>query len=55
MDLFVKVPHMTVAGDGMPGVDIKGKPLTWDSSYEDYVGHPRTAGSHARCPGAKLN
>lgn len=48
MDLFVKVPHMTVAGDGMPGVDIKGKPLTWDSPYEDYVGHPRTAGSHAR-------
>ncbi len=39
---------MTVAGDAMPGVDINGKELTWDSPYTDYVGHPRTAGSHAK-------
>ena len=36
-----------VAGDGMPGLDIKGKRLSWDSPYEDYAGHPRAAGTHA--------
>jgi hypothetical protein len=45
---WLKVPHMTVAGDGMPGLDAKGKPLGWDDPYEAYAGHPRTAGSHAR-------
>jgi len=31
----------------MPGLDIEGNRLTWDSPYEDYAGHPRTAGTHA--------
>ncbi|MBW3697749.1 aminoacylase [Vibrio sp. T187] len=48
MAMFTEVPHMVVAGDGMPGVDIDGKWLEVDAPYEDYVGHPRTAGSHAR-------
>jgi N-acyl-D-glutamate deacylase len=45
---WLKVPHMVVAGDGMPGLDAKGKPLMWDDPYEAYAGHPRTAGSHAK-------
>ncbi len=45
---WLKVPHMTVAGDGMPGLDAKGKSLGWDDPYEAYAGHPRTAGSHAK-------
>ena len=43
---WTKVEHFVVAGDGMPGLDVKGNKLTWDSPYEDYAGHPRTAGSH---------
>jgi hypothetical protein len=45
---WLKVPHMVVAGDGMPGRDAKGNPLGWDDPYEEYAGHPRTAGSHAK-------
>ena len=45
---WVKVPHFVIAGDGMPPVDSEGKLLAWDSPYEDYAGHPRTAGTHAR-------
>jgi hypothetical protein len=45
---WLKVPHMTVAGDGMMGLDAKGNPLSWDDPYEAYAGHPRTAGSHAK-------
>ncbi|GAF80531.1 unnamed protein product, partial [marine sediment metagenome] len=45
---WLKMPHMTVAGDGMLGMDAKGKLLGWDSPYEAYAGHPRTAGSHAK-------
>jgi len=48
MTYWLEVPHMTVAGDAMPGVDIEGNALTWDDPYEKYVGHPRTAGSHAK-------
>jgi len=44
---WTKVEHFIVAGDGMPGLDIEGNRLTWDSPYEDYAGHPRTAGTHA--------
>jgi N-acyl-D-aspartate/D-glutamate deacylase len=44
---WTKVEHFTVAGDGMPGLDIEGNRLTWDSPYEDYAGHPRSAGTHA--------
>lgn len=45
---WIKLPHFTVAGDGMPTVNTKGEPLTWDSPYEEYSGHPRSAGSHAK-------
>lgn len=31
----------------MPGLDGMGNRLTWDSPYEDYAGHPRSAGTHA--------
>ena len=44
---WTKVNNFVVAGDGMPGLDIEGNRLTWDSPYEDYAGHPRTAGTHA--------
>ena len=45
---WLEVPHMTVAGDQMPPVDENGRILEWDDPYEAYVGHPRTAGSHAK-------
>ena len=45
---WIKLPHFTVSGDGMPTINVKGEPLTWDSPYEEYAGHPRTAGSHAK-------
>jgi len=48
MKEWIKVPHFVVAGDGMPTLNAKGEPLHWDSPYEDYAGHPRTAGSHAK-------
>jgi len=47
MAMWLEVPHMTVAGDQMPPTDQNGEPLGWDDPYEAYVGHPRTAGSHA--------
>ena len=48
LPLWLKVAHMTVAGDQMPPTDEQGRILTWDDPYEAYVGHPRTAGSHAK-------
>ena len=46
--MWLEVPHMTVAGDQMPPVDEEGNTLTWADPYEAYVGHPRTAGTHAK-------
>jgi hypothetical protein len=48
LPMWLEVPHMTVAGDQMPPTDANGESLTWDSPYEDYIGHPRTAGAHAK-------
>lgn len=48
LPMWLKVPHMTVAGDQMPPVDIEGNPLGWDDPFEVYNGHPRTAGTHAK-------
>ena len=48
MNYWLEVPHMVVAGDGMPGTDIDGNFLKWEDPFEAYVGHPRTAGSHAK-------
>lgn len=45
---WIKLPHFVVAGDGMPTINAAGEPLTWDSPYEEYAGHPRSAGTHAR-------
>jgi dihydroorotase-like cyclic amidohydrolase len=47
LPMWLKVPHMTVAGDQMPPVNIEGELLSWDDPYEAYNGHPRTAGTHA--------
>ena len=47
LPMWLKVPHMTVAGDGMPPVDVEGKFLDWDDPFEAYNGHPRTVGTHA--------
>ena len=44
---WIKIPGFGVSGDGMPSLDAKGQPLIWDSPYEDYAGHPRSAGTHA--------
>jgi hypothetical protein len=44
---WTKVEHFVVASDGMPSLDVDGNHLTWDSPYEDYAGHPRSAGTHA--------
>lgn len=42
MPYWVKMPEMTVGSDSMwSGLD-------WDQPYEKYLGHPRTAGSHAK-------
>ena len=48
LPMWLKVPHMTVAGDQMPPVDEDGNLLGWDDPYEKYNGHPRTAGTHAK-------
>ena len=44
---WTKVKNFVIAGDGMPGLDVEGNRLAWDAPYEDYAGHPRTAGTHA--------
>ena len=44
---WTKVEHFVVASDAMPGIDADGNMLAWDAPYENYAGHPRTAGSHA--------
>ena len=48
LPMWLEVPHMVVAGDGMPPTNAEGEKLGWDDPYEAYVGHPRSAGSHAR-------
>lgn len=45
---WIKLPNFVVAGDGMPTINAKGEPLNWDSPYNDYAGHPRSAGTHAK-------
>ena len=46
--MWIKTPHMTVAGDQMPPVDENGEALGWDDPFEAYNGHPRTVGTHAK-------
>lgn len=45
---WLRMPHMTVASDGVPGVDGNAKLLPWNADYREYAGHPRTAGARAR-------
>ncbi len=47
LPLWLEVPHMTVAGDAMPPVDVNSEFLDWDDPFEAYNGHPRTVGTHA--------
>ncbi|MFK8030145.1 MAG: aminoacylase [Gammaproteobacteria bacterium] len=44
---WTKVEHFVVASDGMPSLDVDGNHLDWGSPYDDYAGHPRSAGTHA--------
>ena len=44
---WTKVEHFVVASDAMPGLDVNGNQLAWGAPYEEYAGHPRSAGSHA--------
>jgi N-acyl-D-aspartate/D-glutamate deacylase len=32
----------------MPGLNAAGERLHWESTYKDYSGHPRAAGTHAK-------
>ncbi len=48
LPMWLRVPHMTVAGDQMPPVNIEGKPLGPDDDFSQYNGHPRSAGTHAK-------
>ena len=45
---WLRMPHMTVASDGMQGSGGDGKLLPWQADYTEYAGHPRTAGARAR-------
>jgi N-acyl-D-amino-acid deacylase len=45
--LWLTMPHMAVACDGMSGHDADGKLLPWDADYSEYAGHPRAAGTRA--------
>ena len=45
---WLKVPHMVVAGDTMWSTDKDGNALGWQEDYDEYVGHPRTAGTRGR-------
>lgn len=42
INYWVRMPHMTVAADSM------WSGLGWDAKLTDYLGHPRTAGTHGR-------
>ena len=42
MPFWLRMPHMTVGSDAM------WSGLEWEADYEEYSGHPRTAGSHAK-------
>ena len=44
---WLKVEHFVIGSDGMPSLNANGEHLEWDAPYEDYAGHPRSAGSHA--------
>ena len=45
---WLRREHASVGSDGMPTTDANGESLAWDAPYSSFVGHPRTAGSHAK-------
>ncbi len=45
---WIKSPSLILGGDGMMGVDKHGKYLSENSPFEEFAGHPRTAGSHGK-------
>jgi len=45
---WLKLPGVTIAGDGMLPTDAKGTLLSWDDPYESGAFHPRTAGAHGK-------
>ncbi|MHC4346318.1 MAG: amidohydrolase family protein [Planctomycetota bacterium] len=40
-------PGITVGSDAMPSIRADGKPVTWDTPYDEVQVHPRAAGAHA--------
>ncbi|TWT60940.1 amidohydrolase family protein [Rubinisphaera italica] len=42
LPFWLKTPHMAVGADSM------WSGLSWDDKYEEYKGHPRTAGCHGK-------
>ncbi|WP_145975870.1 hypothetical protein [Ruegeria atlantica] len=44
---WITIEGYGISGDGMARLDIEGNLMSWDALYEDYAGHPRSAGSHA--------
>ena len=45
---WLRRAHSSVGSDGMPTTDANGEALPWEAPYSSFVGHPRTAGSHAK-------
>ncbi|MGD1836880.1 MAG: amidohydrolase family protein [Nitrososphaeraceae archaeon] len=45
---WIKSPGLTVASDSMLGLDKNGTLLKEDAPFEEYTGHPRTAGTHGK-------
>jgi len=45
---WLRIPEMTVATDGTPGVGVDGNLLPWDADYSKYAGNPRAALSYAK-------
>ena len=48
LPMWLTVPHMTVASDAMPPVDVEGNYLKGDDPFEKFNGHPRTVATHAK-------
>ncbi|WP_448214253.1 amidohydrolase family protein [Colwellia sp. MEBiC06753] len=48
MPNWLRMPHMTVGSDGMPGASTDGNLLSWDADFSAYAGHPRTVGARAK-------
>lgn len=45
---WIKSPSLTVASDGMPGLDKNRTLLKEDAPFEEFSGHPRAAGTYGK-------